>query len=308
MSNVTPARAIVRPRVICPLTGDVVLLEDVVANHLDYGPYTELVISGAPRSGKTTALRHLASLPLSKRLHIADQAAQLPAGKPSRYLQVCASTSATAEMNDLGRNGKTLRLELAPWTDDDVIEYLLANHRGRVSDVMQRLLCDPHKSFLNGKPELLTIVLDEMASDHSLDVDNALRRGVHRRLGDKRTVEAARDYAALKLLQSVEMLRQRRRTIETLLIDKSLIGLLSHARVRFQLVAERLHIALTDPWHRQFPTGLLLQGLIAETVPLIQGNLTAINRLYDLTRNGKNFAPSMAASLLHLVDPQWRPN
>ena len=58
---VEPAAAQVRPRIISPDTGDPVLLDDYVWELSQYVPRAVVRITGPEGSGKTTALRHLAS-------------------------------------------------------------------------------------------------------------------------------------------------------------------------------------------------------------------------------------------------------
>ena len=65
---------------------------------------------------------------------------------------------------------------LAPWDQDDAIEYLLATDRDACASVMGRLGRSGDFAFLDGIPELCTVVLDRMARDESIgDVRTALR-------------------------------------------------------------------------------------------------------------------------------------
>ena len=314
MSDVRPARAIVRPRVICPETGDVVLLEDVVNIHLQAKTCSRLIIIGGPRSGKTTALLHLASLPYADQLRIwscdspAEREFLFSQDTTVNPLQVCAVTSEFYDSGGESKNQHSLRLQLASWTDDDIIEYLLARHPQRCKSVMTRLSGDQLKSSLGGNPELLTIVLDALAADSGIDVRTALRHGIEQRLGDVKTLDAARDFASAALLGSDELLRSRRRKIDGLLIEKSAMGLLSHRIVCLLLTAERLQIALTSHLRRRFPTGLLPLELIEELATLITGDSIAIKSLHKVARTGMKQAAPMAASLLFRVDPVWRPS
>src|SRR5262245_65682318 len=54
-----PRRAPVRPRVISPVSGETLLLEDEIQALLERGVMGMVWISGGPGSGKTTALAHL---------------------------------------------------------------------------------------------------------------------------------------------------------------------------------------------------------------------------------------------------------
>src|SRR5215213_8451754 len=59
---IRPQRAAVRPRVYTPVSKDALLLEDEVARFVDEGAGGLIAVLGPPGSGKTTALRHLASV------------------------------------------------------------------------------------------------------------------------------------------------------------------------------------------------------------------------------------------------------
>src|SRR5205085_1796230 len=59
-------------------------------------------------------------------------------------------------------------LELAPWCDDDLIEYLLCTNRDRCKSVMQRVRNDPDRGALCGNAQLWRIALDEMVADDSV--------------------------------------------------------------------------------------------------------------------------------------------
>ena len=59
----TPQTAVVRPRIVSPVSGEILPLDDAVAGELARGARI-IQISGGPGSGKTTALAHLvATLP-----------------------------------------------------------------------------------------------------------------------------------------------------------------------------------------------------------------------------------------------------
>ena len=68
-------RALVRPRIISPATGETVPLDDQIGQVIEEGRYEHVGLMGGPGSGKSTALQHLAAvLPpwaLAK-VHLAD--------------------------------------------------------------------------------------------------------------------------------------------------------------------------------------------------------------------------------------------
>ena len=52
----------VRPRIISPVTGEAVPLDDQIGQVIQEGRYKRVGLIGGPGSGKTTALRHLAAV------------------------------------------------------------------------------------------------------------------------------------------------------------------------------------------------------------------------------------------------------
>ena len=58
----TAAKARVRPRIISPVTGEAIPLDDKIGQLIEEGRYKLVGLVGGPGSGKTTALRHLAAI------------------------------------------------------------------------------------------------------------------------------------------------------------------------------------------------------------------------------------------------------
>src|SRR5262249_17948177 len=70
---IQPERAPVKPRVLCPASGEALPLEDEVRALLEAGARGVVEITGPAGAGKTTALRHLAAvLPSSAPLMFLD--------------------------------------------------------------------------------------------------------------------------------------------------------------------------------------------------------------------------------------------
>src|SRR6185503_19330276 len=66
------------------------------------------------------------------------------------------------------------RLLLAPWGEDECLEYLMAAHPQRCGSVMQRIAATPEFDRPE-TPELWSICLDRMAASEGLDCESALR-------------------------------------------------------------------------------------------------------------------------------------
>ncbi len=170
--------AAVRPYVFTHGSGQRLALEQVVAPYLAAPRPGRIVIIGDDAAGKTTALEHLAAVckPTSGVVLLDEPSESDLDAHRGRSLVV-----ATFDPTHAPRSTKDeqLRLSLAPWTQDDWIEYLLARHRAKCRSVMQRLPANADIERLDGSPLLLGIVLDRFADDEQLsDVFAALTKFV----------------------------------------------------------------------------------------------------------------------------------
>jgi hypothetical protein len=158
--SIPPSPAIVRPRAISPDSGEVLPLESLAAELLDSGCRL-IEIAGGPGAGRTTALRHLeATLPAATGAVFLDEPSQAE----------ISVTAAERPVVFVGRevDAKQVILELAPWTDDDLIELLLGVAPLRCGDVMPRVLAAGDRAMLRGNPALWRLALDEMLADRSI--------------------------------------------------------------------------------------------------------------------------------------------
>ena len=148
---ISPRRAPVRPRAISSETGGTVLLEDVIEFYAEQGHHGAIEIGGGPRSGKTTALAHLASLACADKLLLVDDA------RPTD-IQTNLSDQLVVYTTRCPLDVGNLRYELAPWCDDDLIEYLQWQHPDECLSVMARFAANGNVNLLDGKPELYCII------------------------------------------------------------------------------------------------------------------------------------------------------
>ena len=118
---IEPRRAPVRPRVVCPDSGEELPLEDVVLSYLEAGANRTLRLHG-DASAVQAALCHLAFV-FRGRVEVSPRVSPGP--------------------NVLVRGGKGGHLivdyRLAPWGRDDWMEYLLNVRPDRCASVMRRL-------------------------------------------------------------------------------------------------------------------------------------------------------------------------
>jgi uncharacterized protein YjbI with pentapeptide repeats len=257
---------------------------------------------GGPRTGKTTALAHLASLPVADRLVLVDDAwpADLPLGVSDRL--VVYTKRSPLDVCDLS-------YELAAWCDDDLIEYLLSTHPDRCSFVMARFTADGCKGLLDGKPELFCIVAEQMAADESVrDIRTALRRGIAERVRDEQTLKLARLYSAAALLGMQQLAEERALEIKQLGVGDELFGPLSHRLVQLLLAADQAISTLKEGCEHPFPMRDLPRVLVEEVAQLAKGDPTVLRRLQELVDGGREYYAPMAASILHFADKRWRPN
>jgi len=190
-------RARVRPRVISPGTGEAVLLEDEIGPLIQQGACGLVHIVGGPGSGKSTALRHLAAiLPpwAHERVRLLDEY-DVAVDDADRTLIIFTALQ-------MSQSSRSAVYGLAPWGQDDLIEYLLAAHRDRCPSVMARLKHSGNGGFLQGIPELWTVVLDLMARDEAItDVRSALRHELEVRLGNHRLRDQVEDRCLIAIRQ-----------------------------------------------------------------------------------------------------------
>jgi uncharacterized protein YjbI with pentapeptide repeats len=163
------ARSPVRPRVIEAGAREPIpmLVEDAIERYLDGAVCGSIRISGPRGSGKSTALRAIASaIGVSGSVVLFDEPGADEV-RSSRDAQLVVYTTAEPfPLDDLAR------YEMAPWSRDELIEYLLAAHPDRCSSVMNRLTASGSAALLRGSPALSAIVLGIMA--HREDVDDVL--------------------------------------------------------------------------------------------------------------------------------------
>jgi len=302
-------RARVRPRVISPGTREAVRLEDEIGQLIQKGERGLVQIVGGPGSGKSTALRHLAAI--------------LPLWMQEQIQLLDDSESAAEDAHERLVISTALRVShskpfavypLARWGQDDLIEYLLAAHRERCPSVMARLKRTGNYTFLQGIPELWTIVLDLMAADESIgDVRSALRHELGARLGNHRLREQVEELC-LTAFRKISNVGEH--ITPDLSVDEQadlqygaeVFRLIRHAPVMVLLAADRLvHLAERGQDRPLFSQQLPRQ-LIYETAQLLSGNIQALQHLGEWIGQSRFRAiHPMVASLLRAVMPEWRP-
>lgn len=171
----TPRRAAVRPRVT--VAGGTVprLLEAEVAELLARGEPVSVHLVGAPGSGRSTALAHLAAMFAGDpRLGLSDTDGS---SVPGTLITVAAVAQS---------HGDDVAFELAPWTDDDVLEYLVYADRDRAAAAFAAWQRERIDHGLGRWPGFCRAVLDHLLAERADSVLPALRCLIDDALGAER--------------------------------------------------------------------------------------------------------------------------
>ncbi len=329
-----PDRAAVRPRVISPRTGETIRLEDEIGPMIEEGRGGLVTIVGGPGSGKTTALRHLAAVlpPWSRGrvrlLEDLDFTAMASAGPDALVILALDSSEVAkpgyenmisgcpphelAALDHLLSSRKPCLYRLAPWDQDDAIEYLLATDRDACASVMGRLKRSGGLDLLDGIPELVATVLDRMARDESIaDVRTALRDELAGRIEatslqrvhvEDLCVDAFRNTANGELPAAIARLAGGDPA------GVHLARLIRHRPATVLLAADRIAVLIergcvTPALTHRFP-----RELVREVARQIAASETAITHLGRWIGDDAPDIHPLAASLLHAVTPGWRPD
>ncbi len=296
---IVPARAPVRPRVISPLTGESLLLEDEVRGLIGRFPRGAILLIGPAASGKTTALRHLASVfPDAPVRYLDGPDAGVEPARPDGWI-IAADLPIGSDL------APAEKYRLAPWREDEWVEYLLATHKDRCGSVMARLLADDDRGRLEGNAWLSVIALEQFAaSDTVTSVRSALLRHVADRCPDPENRLKAQG-AALGLLLNPflgpSLLAQLARPTAG-----SLLALLRHRPVQLLLAAAHVIGDLQagrncDYFDRPMPRDLVRE-LGAELAASAELRRVLVGWLWQ-----RRERQAMAASVLHASGCPWTP-
>ena len=300
--GIVPGRARVRPRVYSPESGESVPLEDEIGPILATHDRGAVRVSGPDGSGKSTALTHLARL-MPPHLQVTFLDGPDPpalAEASARGLVVFSDSSAPKLLSDL---------KLAPWGEDEWIEYLLAGDRSLCAPVMARLARPGvERDLLEGIPELWRIVLDHMAADESIESPRqALRVEFDRCFTDP-------DYRKLIEGDCLDALVMRGKSPSRLIDclrrhgpDEALFRLIRHRAVQLLLAADRIADEVARGAGCLVLAGPFPRDLVREAALQLAARPEAMDCLQLLMIGHDETIQPMAASLLHALRVGWRP-
>jgi uncharacterized protein YjbI with pentapeptide repeats/energy-coupling factor transporter ATP-binding protein EcfA2 len=296
-----PKQAPVQPRAFREGNYPVLPLEDEVAPLVAGGARGTIAILGPAGSGKTTALQHLAAvLPNAEHVRFLDEpsARELREARPDRLVIYSARSVRLAT--------PLATFWLAPWEEDDLIEYLLAVHRPRCAAVMARLR-PADRALFGGVPGLWRVVLDRLAADESLpDARAALHRHLEEHLSDTDLLGRARSACLNAVIVADADLSRALEQLAKPGLAESLSRTLRHPAAQLLLASERMAADLHGEWDADFLALRLPRDLVRTAATLIAEDARAKETLLRLL-TGPPWSHAMSASLLHAAEIGWVP-
>ncbi len=315
---VAPELAVVRPRVVSPLSGETLLLEDVVADELAAGCRI-IQITGEAGTGKTTALAHVAARLADRRGlvflddptagDIAIQAASLRVICTGRFsLREILGTVSSLVGAPHPPTGQVV-LPLAPWTDDESIEYLRGIAPDRCGSALSRLKQSPLAGELRGNAALSRAVLDEFLADEQLtSLRVAVQRIVYRTVSSPLERHVAGQFCLSILQRETDEAARSLDKLASSTADYVRLRLLRHSLVQRLLAAERVAQSILSPYEKPLLRRALPTAVIEELAWLMNADSLLRKSLEEmLSGDDRNLHPP-AATLLFAGDRTWRPS
>jgi uncharacterized protein YjbI with pentapeptide repeats len=296
-----PVYAPVRPRVISPETGDVVLLEDEAADWLASNERGAFEIVGGPGAGKSTALARLSAAFGDAEVQFVDEPSigeVIDSASQRRLIYVTRQPLPVAATSRV----------LASWTDDEVLEYLQSVHPEKTASIMSRVVAMSERRRMHGSPQLWRLVLDTLAADETQsDFREIVASELLAKLPRKETTNVMRS-AIAGLLEWQLAAERSREALAATPTGREALGWLRH-RIVQTLLAARLFpptveageeelVYLSGPWPRD---------LLAETGRQLAERPRARRALERILARRLQRYHRVAASLLHAARCGWRP-
>ena len=303
---ITPERAAVRPRVKRKGDDTAYLLEEEIAELAHAGRRGVVVLGGPPGSGKTTAIRHLAAvLPSADtvRLHDPDPydgrsyGGVGPIFLGNHMLEVYTKPIASAT--------PILDLELAPWSQDEWIEYLLARHPDRCKSVMARLLADEQSRSAVFTAEIWRVILDEMAADETVasPLDAMICRLSKRFTHEQ---QLALSPSALDEMRRAQVIPWSEAVKVVPDIDRPSWRLLNQPQVIFWIAAAyavrvlKLNLPHEDARCLE-NISALPRGYLYNLADILRGDSPATSQIFRIARSANTGCHAAAVTVLHLA-------
>lgn len=305
--NIEPQRALVKPRVRSD-DGGTVPLENEILPLLYPGARGVIAILGGTGSGRTTALQHLACLlGPDVRVELVDA--------PKTLL---LSSGMTVYTSDCAKDFKhTAIFHLASWTNDDLIEYLLAKHKDQCASVMQRVNAADGAKLLRGNPELWSVVLDEFAADPELrKFGDALLKHLRARLDDAQ-MNLAKTGCLAKALTSQEVIQRSLKCCKEPVLPVGLNlddwkalskswRLIRHDAVQTLLARERIVDDLRNDGPCRYLVFRPMRTFVRIVGAAVKDSAPLLEKLRKLALDPD--LQAVAGSILHAAGRNWAPD
>ena len=308
-SMLTPQRAFVRPHAIAPHSGESLPLEDLVSAFLaerqreESGTGTIIQIGGGAGAGKSTALAHLAAvLPFAEKLTFVDGGSLEQA-----FSRKLLKQTAILALGDEASHEADVFFELAPWTEDDLLEYLLAAHPRECGALLTRIRQAGDGAPLQGNPELWRCVMEGLAEEPTLpSVRAALERALSRmyeRADDRWYMEeGCVAMCAGDLDRWMTLTEKMSRPL-----SHHKLGMLRHRYPQLLLAASGLVDRLWTEQGEQMLQYRLPLDLIRLAAPRIAASELLVHMLMSKLAPWNEGLHSTAVSLLVAAGVDWRP-